>query len=90
MDNSIPDIYCDGVQVNLTLFDAILTFMKRSPNLGSHDQKPTAHIRMATANAKVLAMSLRKLLKTFEEQHGEISLPQAVWQQLGLSPQEDW
>jgi hypothetical protein len=46
---------------------------------------------MSLEHAKVMAIILRKQLKQFEEQLGaEIALPLQVYQQLGVSPKEDW
>ena len=50
-----------------------------------------ATVRMSLEHAKVMAIILRKQLKQFEEQLGaEIPLPLQVYQQLGVSPKEDW
>jgi hypothetical protein len=46
---------------------------------------------MSLEHAKVLAIMLRKTLKQHEETQGApINLLPQVFQQLGLSPQEDW
>ena len=50
-----------------------------------------ANVRMSLEHAKVMSIVLRKQIKAFEEQTGyEIQLPQALYQQLGISKQEDW
>ena len=52
---------------------------------------PVATIRMSLEHAKLMAIILRKQLRQFEQQLGqEIALPAQVFQQLGLSPKEDW
>lgn len=92
-ENQPPDVYCDGVQVNLSATDAVLLLSRRSPKTGSTEPaQPVAYIRTSLEHAKMLAIVLRKILKNYEENQlgGQIPLPTAVWQSLGLSPQEDW
>ena len=49
------------------------------------------HVRMSLEHAKVMAIVLRKQIKSYESQTGvDIQLPQQVYQQLGISKQEDW
>ena len=92
MDPQIPDVYCDAAQVNLSPMDAVLLLSKRSPNIGTTaPATPVAYVRMSLEHAKVLAIILRKILKDYEEKLGsQIQLPLTVYQQLGLSHQEDW
>jgi hypothetical protein len=88
----VPEIYCDGAQVGLSPFTAIfsLTMQPAGQNVGVAPIR-VANVRMSLEHAKVLAIMLRKQLKTFEGQMGaEIQLPAQVYQQLGLSRQEDW
>ena len=93
MDPQIPDVYCDGAQINLSPVDAVLLLSKRSPNVGTTEPaRPVAYVRMSLEQAKIIAIILRKILKGYEEAQlgDQIQLPTPVWQQLGLSPQEDW
>ena len=88
----LPEIYCDGVQIGLSAYTA--TFSLTMQPVGQAEQVPptkVGNVRMSLQHAKVLAIMLRKQLKGFEEQTGvDIQLPRQLYQQLGLSKQEDW
>src|SRR5262245_5614532 len=87
-----PIVYADGVQVGISPFTVTLSFTL-APQAQPATQLPTpvATVRMSLEHAKVMAIILRKQLKQFEEQLGaEVPLPLAVYQQLGVSPKEDW
>ena len=46
---------------------------------------------MSIEHAKVMTMMLRKQIKTYEDNLGEeVPLHPQIWQQMGLSKQEDW
>lgn len=96
MDDKVPDIYCDGVQVMVSPFDIILRLTERSPALapqGQPQEEPqtVAYVRTSLEHAKVLAIILRKILKTHEDQQGgPINLHPQICQVMGISPQEDW
>lgn len=92
MDQTLPDVYCDGVQVSLSPFDVVLNMTLRPPVPGtSQTARPVGYVRMSLEHAKVMAIILRKLLKQHEEAQGhEIVLHPQVYQQMGLSRQEDW
>ncbi len=87
-----PVLYSDGIQVGISPFTVTLGFTVAPPAQPGHQvPTPVATIRMSLEHAKVMAILLRKQLKQFEEQLGnEISLPPQVYQQLGVSPKEDW
>lgn len=89
---SVPDIYCDGVQVGLSPYTAILSLtMQPAGQTGQMPMIPVANVRMSLEHAKVLTIMLRKQLKAFEAQNGvEIELPARLYAQLGMSKQEDW
>lgn len=92
MNSETPELYSDGVQVGLTPFTALLAFtMQPAGQTGTTPPLRVANIRMSLEHAKVMAIVLRKQLKTFEEQMGvDIPLHPQLYQQLGLSRQEDW
>ncbi len=91
-DQGVPELYCDGAQVGLSPFTAILMFtLQPAGQSGPTVPIKVANIRMSLEHAKVLAIILRKQLKVFESGTGvEIQLPAQVYQQLGISKQEDW
>ena len=92
MDDAVPELYADGVQIGLGPFGVTLAFaMQPAGQTGTMAPIKVCNLRMSLEHAKVLAMMLRKQLKNFEEQMGEnIPLPQQLYQQLGLSKMEDW
>ena len=87
-----PVLYSDGIHVGISPFTVTLGFTLAPPaQPGPQIPTPVATIRMSLEHAKVMAIILKKQLKQFEEQLGtEIALPPQVYQQLGVSPQEDW
>ena len=88
----VPEFYCDGVQIGLSPYTAILSLTKQPA--GQDKTVPAvkvAIVRMSLEHAKVMAIMLRKQVKNYEAQAGvEIQLPNSLYQQLGLSKQEDW
>jgi hypothetical protein len=90
MDES--GVYSDGIQVGISPFTVTLQFtVAPAVQPGTQVPAPVATIRMSPEHAKVMAIILRKQIKQFEQQLGqEIALPHQVYQQLGLSPKEDW
>ncbi len=91
-DPEIPELYCDGVQVGLSPFTAIFSLtMQPAGQTGAMAPLKVANVRMSLEHAKVLAIMLRKQIKSFEAQMGvDIQLHPQLYQQLGLSRQEDW
>jgi hypothetical protein len=92
VDNQIPDVYCDTAQINLSPVDMILLLSRRSPRIGTTEPAtPVGYIRTSLEHAKILAIILRRTLKKYEDDLGSpIQLPLTIYQQLGISPQEDW
>ena len=87
----IPDVYCDGMLLQLSPFGLILNLTKSSPIPGTQAPKSVAYARMSLEHAKVIAVMLRRVLKQHEEQQGgAIILHPQVYQQLGISREEDW
>lgn len=87
----VPDIYCDGVQMNLTPYDVMIELQRRPPVLGP-EAKPVrvGTLRMSLEHAKVFAIMLRKNLKAFEDATGKIPMHPELMKQLGISKEEDW
>lgn len=91
-DQQVPELYCDGAQVGLSPFTAILMLtMQPAGQTGQMPLIKVANVRMSLEHAKVLAIVLKKQIKSFESSTGvEVQLPMQVYQQLGISKQEDW
>ena len=85
-------VYSDGVQVAMSPFTVTLVFTENPVAApGTAAPQTVATVRMSLEHAKVMAIIMRRQLKQYEEQLGEpIKLLPQVFQQLGLSPQEDW
>jgi hypothetical protein len=93
--SGIPDIYFDGVQIMVSPFDIVLQLTEKSPVPGAggkpQDVRTVAYTRTSLEHAKVIAILLRKIIKTHEDQiGGPIHLHPQVLQALGISPKEDW
>jgi hypothetical protein len=86
------DAYADGVQVAVSPFTVILAFTvaPAGGQPGTVTAVRLGDVRMSHEHAKVMAIVLRKQIKAYEEQVGEIPLHNQVWNQLGLSRQDDW
>ena len=87
-----PVVYSDGIQIGVSPFTVTLGFtLAPQAQPGTQAATPVATVRMSLEHAKVMAIILRRQLKQFEEQLGtDIPLPTQVYQQLGVSPKEDW
>jgi len=90
--DSVPDVYADQLLFTTTLFGVALTFSKMPPNPrpGQAPQGETqAVVRMSLQHAKVMVMVMKRQLKNFEMENGEINIPANALNQMGLSL-EDW
>lgn len=92
VEDQVPELYADGVQIGLGPFGAILSFtMQPAGQTGQLAPIRVCNMRMSVEHAKVLTILLKKQLKAYEQQLGEdIPLHPQLYQQLGLSRQEDW
>jgi hypothetical protein len=87
------NVYADGAQVSVSPFTVTLMLTVAPPGASGGTVPPTkvGEVRMSLEHAKVMAIVLRKQLKSYEESiGGQIALHPQVWNQLGLSRQEDW
>ena len=87
-----PDFYTDSVQMGVSPFGVVLTFgVQPAGQSGPAAPSLVCNMRMSIEHAKVMAMMMRKQIKVFEDNLGEkIPLHPQIWQQMGLSKQEDW
>ena len=88
----LPEFYVDQFRMGINPYGAITTFGVSSPNpaTGQTQMTDTVMVRMSLEHLKVVALIIRKNLKAYEEQTGgQIHIPRAVLNQMGLSP-EDW
>ena len=90
-ERAIPDVYCDGVGIQVSPFGLVLNLTQSPPTPGTQQPKTAAYVRMSLEHAKVMAIMLRKVLKQTEEQQGSpIVLHPLIYTQMGISRQEDW
>jgi hypothetical protein len=90
--NECLDVYADSTQIGTTPYDLTLYFSKR-PAMPNSTQAPiqVGCVRLSLEHAKVLAIMLRKSLKTYEEAQGAaIKLHPNAVQGVGISVEEDW
>lgn len=87
------DFYTDSFRFSVGAYGVSFTFGLNPPHPDPSKTpvaKEIAVVRMSLENAKVLAMLLRRNLKTYErEQSLEIALPPGLYTQLGIA-REDW
>ena len=90
-ERAIPDVYCDGVAVQVSPFGLVLNLTQSSPTPGTQQPKTAAYVRMSLEHAKVMTIMLRKIIKQTEEQQGSpIVLHPQIYTKMGISRQEDW
>jgi hypothetical protein len=91
MAEGVPDLYIDQCRINVAPFGGSVTCGLSSANAapGQTQVRDVVTLRMSLEHMKVLAMLLKRQLKTYEEQAGNINIPRQVYNSLALSP-EDW
>ena len=90
-EQPVLDVYCDGMQIQASPFGLVLHLTQMPPTAGTQTPKSVAYVRMSLEHAKIVAIMLRRVLKQHEEQQGgAIVLHPQLYQQLGISRQEDW
>jgi hypothetical protein len=89
----IPDIYTDGVSLNISPFGCILNFGLSpavAPAAAGVMAQPVATVRMSLEHLKIMAFLLRRQLRDYERQAGvEVTIPADVLNQLRIG-REDW
>ena len=93
-ESEVPDIYADQFRVTVGVFGVNLSFSLAEPHPVqggvARNAEEKATIRMSLQHAKVIAMMLRRQLKSYEEQSAtDIQIPQNVYAALGIA-EEDW
>ncbi len=89
----IPEYYSDSFRFSLSPYGVSFTFSLNIPHPSASKVEPGTdlfNLRMSLEQAKVMAMMLRRNLKSYEKQNDlEISLPAQLYTQLGIA-REDW
>ena len=88
-----PDIYTDGVSLNIGPFGCILNFglspAAAQGGAGAMAQ-PVCTVRMSLEHLKIMSFLMRRQLKEYERQSGvEVAIPADVLNQLRIG-REDW
>ncbi len=91
-ERSVPDVYADSVQFEVTIYGFTLQFGKAQPPPSGFKGKvpsiPRVRVHMSPQHAKVLAAMMRKNVKAYEENAGPIALPAGFLQELHLSEED--
>lgn len=78
----VPDLYVNAVKMLFSQFELLLQFgLKTNPN---EEAKPVVNIRISPEHAKVLTAMLRKHIKIYETNVGEIGLLPQLIKDLGI------
>ena len=89
----VPDIYTDGVSLNISPFGCLLNFGLSpavAPAAAGGMAQPVATVRMSLEHLKIMAFLLRRQLRDYERQAGvEVAIPGDVLNQLRIG-REDW
>ncbi len=94
---NIPDIYFDRLQITTTAVgvNIVLGLNDPIPDIreGEEIKLPStdvAVIRTSPTHAKLISMLIKRQLKRYEsDTNTEIQIPESVYKELGLDP-EDW
>ena len=89
----VPDVYTDGVSLNIGPFGCILNFAL-SPAVAQAGAgamaQPVATVRSSLEHLKIMAFLIRRQLRDYERQSGvEVPIPADVLNQLRIG-REDW
>ena len=91
-ERPLDDIYIDSVQLTVGAYGVAMTLGLNPPHPVPPAQTaadPLVVVRTSLEHAKILAMLLRKHLKAYEQNNGEIPIPPEVYTGLGVA-KEDW
>jgi hypothetical protein len=81
-EEKIPDIYINQVKFFTSLYEFLFQFgLKSDPD---KDPEPLVNIRMSPQHAKVMVALLRKNVKAYEKNIGEIKLVPQMIKDLGI------
>jgi len=92
-DEAPIELYTDSMRFSVTPYGVNFTFGLTDTNATPSKPVPareTLILRMSLEHAKIMALMLRRNLKTYEREHSlKIPLPYALYTQLGVA-EEDW
>jgi Protein of unknown function (DUF3467) len=77
-----PDLYTDSVRIGTNPYGLTIQFGLAADSPG--EAKPVATIRMSPQHALVFSALLRQHLRAYTEQVGSISLPDQLFEDLGI------
>lgn len=85
VEEEVPDLYINSVSFLTSQYEFLFSFgLKSDPK---DDPRPVVNIRMSPQHAKVMMAVLRKNVRQYEKQIGEIKLVPKMIEDLGI--QED-
>jgi len=81
-EEKIPDVYTNAVKFSISQYEFLFQFgLTTNPG---QDPEPVINIRMSPQHAKVMTALLRKHVKAYEKQIGEIKLLSQMTKDLGI------
>ncbi len=82
-DPSVPDVFADGlgVQLNYSAVSLVFTRVMKDPPIAS----PVAVVRISPQQALLISHVLRGMVATYEKQFGTIHIPDELAAALGVS-----
>lgn len=83
----------DGFRLDIGAYQGSVFLTRRAPivtNPKGDAHEVLAQVLLPPVLMKVLAIKLKKFLKEFEDQHGEILIPPKIVHNENFSAMEDW
>jgi hypothetical protein len=79
---AIPDIYADGVNIQAGYAGFTLIFTRTTTDPAA--VTPVGIIRLSPQQALIMTDALRKGIATYRKEIGDINVPDALYEQLGI------
>ena len=81
-EEGVPDLYINSANFLISQYEFLFIFgLKSDPK---EDPKPIVNIRMSPQHAKVMMALLRKNVKGYEKEIGEIKLSEKLVKDMGI------
>ncbi|HEY3082998.1 MAG TPA: DUF3467 domain-containing protein [Chloroflexota bacterium] len=91
-ERTVPDYYADSAAFEITVYSVVVEFgqvQKPPPGFkGRIPHRPRVRIAMSPQHAKVMAKLMVKNMKAYEQEVGEIVLPDVLYRELGI--EKEW
>lgn len=77
-----PDLYTNSVRFSVSTYEFLFTFGLKTEK--EKEPKTLLNIRMSPQHAKVMSKLLAKNVRAYEQQIGEINIPEALVKEMKL------